>query len=205
DLHAPADRLQPSDRRELLVADVGPQQVGGRRRQLPRIVALEVHLGADELRSVTRRWELDGPSLLLALTLPVTQAAAPPSDPEVRRVDVDRDESLGLHPGRDKTVAAQLGEAEPGGRLELYHPLEVRRRGRRAHALRDPARSTASSWRRCCASIPRSPRTLVHVPSEPSVHESMSSCMSTSRISSTRPPSDGPATAQAPRPARPRF
>ncbi len=49
DLDASADGLQPSDGRQLLPTDVGADKVGGGRRQLPRVVALEVHLGADEL------------------------------------------------------------------------------------------------------------------------------------------------------------
>jgi hypothetical protein len=59
--------------------------------------------------------------------LAVAKAATPPHDPQVRRVDVDRDESLAPDP-RDEPVAAEVGESEARGRLELGLTLEVRGR-----------------------------------------------------------------------------
>jgi hypothetical protein len=52
DLDASANGVQPGHGRQLLPTDVGAEKVGGGRRQLPRVVTFEVHLGPDELRSV---------------------------------------------------------------------------------------------------------------------------------------------------------
>jgi hypothetical protein len=49
DLDASTDGLQPGHGRQFLPTDVGAEEVGGGRRKLPRVVAFEVHLRADEL------------------------------------------------------------------------------------------------------------------------------------------------------------